>query len=594
MLGVEQTTDFTCQVRQTVAHSENLSERTRRWMNHLYARRSTRVRPATGFTYQPEPRTIGLFARGRQLVAGNFLFAGHLVEAPETPLWGLTMPDQRFEEDLHGFTWLDDLAAVGDAAARQRAQSWTFDWIARFGNGRGPGWTPDLTGRRLIRWINHAIFLLNGQESAASEAYFRSLAQQTIFLGRSWRGARPGLARFEALTGLIYAGLALTGMDAHVAPATRALARECEAQIDAEGGIPTRNPEELLEVFTLLIWADSALSGAGRMAPREHLEAIERIAPTLRALRHSDGGLTRCHGGGRGHEGRLDQALASAGVRAGARSGLSMGFARLHAGRTSVIVDAAAPPSGPASYDAHASTLAFEMTSGRRPVVVNCGSGASFGEEWRRAGRATPSHSVLSVENYSSSRLGSGRRAGMLVDIPQHVPMQQTVGLEGVSLHAGHDGYAATHGLTHLRRLDLSADGSRLVGEDTLATDRPMDRAQFDYAMERAGEEGIVYRVRFHLHPDVDVALDMGGNAVSMALKSGEIWVFRHDGAAGLRLESSVYLENGRLKPRATKQIVLTGRIVEYACRVSWSFAKARESLVAIRDLERDEILTPT
>ena len=53
-----------------------------------------------------------------------------------------------------------------------------------------------------------------------------------------------------------------------------------------------------------------------------------------------------------------------------------------------------------------------------------------------------------------------------------------------------------------------------------------------------------------------------------MALKSGEIWVFRHDGSGELSLEPSVYLENGRLKPRPSKQVVLSGRAMAYATRV--------------------------
>ena len=50
-----------------------------RWagtLDRLALVRARRARPATGFTRHPEPRTIGAFARGRQLVAGNFLFAG--------------------------------------------------------------------------------------------------------------------------------------------------------------------------------------------------------------------------------------------------------------------------------------------------------------------------------------------------------------------------------------------------------------------------------------------------------------------------------------------------------------------------------------
>ncbi len=226
-----------------------------RAMHRLHARVSTLARPATGFVSQPEPRSIGSYARGKQLSAGNFLFAGFLIEAKGKAIWDIPVPDHRFEDALHGFAWLDDLAAVDDAPARSRAQDWTFDWILRFGQGGGPGWTPDLTGRRLIRWINHAILLLNGRDKAQAQAYFRSLGQQTIFLSRRWKTATPGLPRFEALTGLVYAGLALTGMERHVASASAALARECVREIDSDGGITTRNPEELLRVFTLLTWA---------------------------------------------------------------------------------------------------------------------------------------------------------------------------------------------------------------------------------------------------------------------------------------------------------------------------------------------------
>ena len=573
---------------------ESWPARKTRWMNRFHARLSTIARPAAGFVSQPEPRTMGSFARGRQLTAGNFLFAGYLVEAPKNPMWELPMPDPTFEEELHGFAWLDDLAAVGDVAARQAAQLWTRGWIEGYGRGRGPGWSPDLTGRRLIRWINHAVFLLNGQDRAMSKAYFRSLGQQTIFLSRRWHVASAGLPRFEALAGLIYAGLSLTGMDRYVGPAIKALARECAAQINAEGGIPTRNPEELLEVFTLLTWCASALSESGRSPLREHVQAIERIAPTLRALRHADGGLARFHGGGRGAEGYLDNALAMSGVRAGVSTELSMGYARMSAGRTTIIVDASPPPSGTASYNAHASTLAFELTSGRRPLIVSCGSGGSFGMAWRRAGRATPSHSVLGIEGYSSARLGAkgfvgGRQRELLSDVPRDVRVQQTQLPDGKSLQASHSGYVSTHGITYVRRLDMSSDGRAVTGEETLHVLTDADKRLFDRVLDQSKLQGIAFATRFHLHPDVDAEIDLGGTAISLALKSGEVWVFRHDGAAKMTLEPSVYLEKGRLKPRATKQVVLSAAAMDYATRVTWTLAKAQDTPFSIRDLERDD-----
>jgi uncharacterized heparinase superfamily protein len=572
-----------------VTERAGLSARRTQALHRLHARWAGLARPATGFVLQPEPRSIGLYARGRQLVAGNFLFSGHLIEAPGLSIWDIAIPDPAFGDEVQGFSWLDDLAALGDSAARKKAQDWTWGWIARFGRGTGPGWTPDLTGRRIIRWINHALFLLNGHDRTATDAYYRALSRQTVFLSRRWQTAAPGLPRFEALTGLIYAGLALTGMDRHVVRARAALARECATEIDAEGGIPTRNPEELLEVFTLLTWAAQALTETGRRPGAAHLAAIERITPTLRALRHSDGGLARFHGGGRGLEGRLDQALASSGVKPAPLTGLAMGFARLSGGRTSVIADAASPPDGLASTSAHASTLAFELTSGRRAVIVSCGSGAPFGADWRRAGRATASHSTLEIAGFSSSRLGGGGQE-QLADRARVRLSDMAVDPAAARLAMSHDGWQLTHGLTHMRHLTLTHDGRQLTGEDTLQAVTPADRRRFEQVMTRTRLQGVPFMIRFHLHPDVDAAIDMGGAAVSLALKSGELWIFRHSGGADLSLDPSVYLEKGRLKPRPTTQIVLSATLQHAEARIGWTLAKAQDTPLAIRDLDRDDL----
>lgn len=567
-------------------------------MHRVHARRASRARPATGFVSQPEPKTIGHFARGRQLVAGNFLFSGSLTEAKGTSIWDIAADNAIVADELQGCAWLDDLAAVGDAKARACAKDWVWEWINRYGRGRGPGWTPDLVGLRLIRWIQHGFFLLRGQEKDASAAFYRSLAQQTIFLSRRWSKSQHGLPRFEALTGMIYAGLSLEGMERHVDPAVAALARECSKEIDDTGGIPTRNPEELLEVLTLLTWAVQALTEMDRQPPAPILTAIARITPTLRALRHADGGLARFHGGGRGLDGRLDHALAASGDKTRPGEGLHMGYARLSAGRTSLVADAMPPPTGPTSVNAHASTLAIELTSGRRPLLVNCGSGRSFGEEWRRAGRATPSHSTLCIDGYSSSRLGppsrlAASRQELLVDIPQNVVAEFSTLHDGRRLEMSHDGFRLTHGLTHARTLDLAVDGRGMVGEDLLTTLTDLDKQKFEVAVDQSALQGVQYALRFHLHPDVDATIDMGGAAISMALKSGEIWILRHDGHAQMTLEPSVYLENGRLKPRPTQQVVLSGRTMAYATRVRWSLAKAQDTPEGVRDLVTDDMMKP-
>lgn len=576
-----------------MAQTNNLSQLYLQLMHGLTARALRFSRPETDFKAAPEPRSIGSYARGKQLCAGNLMFAGHLVEAPGKAPWDIPVREQEFLDEVHGFGWLDDLAAVGTPTAGKLAEAWTTDWIRRYGGGRGAGWVPDLTGRRLIRWVHHGLMLVQGKSPKARDEFFLTLGRQAMFLGRRWSKAAPGLPRFEALSGLIYAGLSLKNMQHYVAPATSALARECRTQIDASGGILTRNPEELLEVFTLLTWTAAALRDADWTPAPAHLEAIDRIAPTLRSLRHSDGSLARFHGGGRGIEGRLDHALVQSGNKTVESNALAMGYARLSAGRTSVVIDAARPPFGRTSINAHASSLAFELCSGRRPLIVNCGSGVSFGADWRRAGRATPSHSTLYIDGLSSARLGrtlsyGGHAREALTDGPTELLCEISQMGDKIRFEGGHNGYVALNGLTHVRKLDLSADGRSLIAEDILMAIDDKDKRVFSKAFEASELAGLGYQVRLHLHPDVDPQIDLGGRAVSLTLKSGEIWLLRFDSTCQMQLENSVYLETGRLHPRATKQIVLSQRAIEYASRISWSLSKAYDTAVAVRDVHLD------
>lgn len=558
-------------------------------MHRRHARRAAKSAIDTAFVTVPDPRTIGVVARGKQLLEGNFLFSGLLVEEPNTSIWDVAAHNPSVSDEIHGCGWLDDLAAVGDDRARSKAQAWVSEWIERFGDGRGPGWTPGITGRRLIRWINHGYFLMRGQDKAAAARFFQCMGQQTLFLSGRWPATSPGIRRFEALAGTIYAGLSLEGMKEHIAGAVVALATDCDTQIDPKGGIANRNPEELLEVLSLLNWTRDILSENDHPVPEPITAAITRIAPVLRALRHADGGLARFHGGGSGIEGRLDAALANAGVRTPPTHDLHMGYARLSSGRTTIIVDAAPPPAGEASADAHASTLAMELTSGRRPVIVNCGSGARFGQEWRRASRATPSHSTMMIEGISSSHLatksGSGAQRELLEEVPQLVRFNHTATDTGRKLELSHDGYQASHGLTHARILSLSVDGRTLEADDILTTLTDADKARFSKVLKSSADAGIPYAIRFHLHPDVSAYVDSTGKAASLQLKSGETWVFQHDGTAKLTLSASVYLQNGRLKPRATQQMVLSGHALAYATRVRWSLAKADDTPSFVRDV---------
>ncbi|TVP74283.1 MAG: heparinase [Rhodobacteraceae bacterium] len=542
----------------------------------------------------PAPHRIGQYARGQQMIAGRFVLAGEVIEA--RPYLSFTATSAEAVDALQGFDWLDHLAAVGDGAARKFAQAALHDWIAEFGHGAGPGWAPELAGRRVSRLIAHALFLTQGMGATDQARFAQIIALHARYLARAAMRAAPGLARIEALAGYLHAALVLDGMADRVPVILGQVQDSAAGMIGADGGIASRNPEELLTMFEVLTAVAQDLSDRDTTPPPPLLDLLDRIATALRVLRHADGGLARFQGGGRGADGVLGDAL---GIHARQRPKAlraplpeaAMGYVRLGAGRCSVLIDAAPPPLGAAAGGAHASTLAFELTSNRRPLIVSCGDGRSFGAEWHRASRASASHSTLSIEGFSSSRFARATQAHQrLDDGPRHVRVKLHHDAQGRSVALSHDGYLPTHGLVHERSLGLSSDGRVLHGRDSLtATGQDAER-RLDAALARTGGAGAAFALRFHLHPDAEAALDMNATAVSVALRSGEIWVFR---AAGLQLEltASVYLEKGRLKPRPSRQIVLSLRANAYRTQVNWTLAKAQNTPLALRDLGQDDPL---
>ncbi len=506
--------------------------------------------------------------RGAAMLEGRWSFGDVAARgAPGAPPWEAPGAPRA----AHGFGWLGDVAAAAPDAARD----WTAAWLARFGAGRGPGWTAALAGRRAGAWLDHP----DGAPQGAALAI--ALSRHAAFLRRR-RGAAPaGRPRLEAGVGLLRAALALGAADPPGGPLAEALAGDARSALEAAE--TARDPGAIADAVVLMAAALGALEGAGRPVPGALRAAGARGAALLRGLRHADGTLPRLQGGGPGDPARMDAALAALRAPARAAEPPVAGYARLASGRTTVILDGAAPPAGRAGT-AHASTLAMEVTSGRRPLVVSCGPGAAFGADWRRAGRSTGSHSVLSLDGLSAARLEPRRDGGVeaLVAGPGEVRCGVLPGPAGRAgaLQASHDAWRGSHGLTYGREVRMLPEGRGVEGEDTLAALDAADRAR----LAAAGPRGLPFDIRFHLHPQVDVARAPEG--ARLAARSGEMWDLAHDGACELRIEASVYLDARASAPLAARQVVLSGRASGPVTRVRWRIEKAEGTPDWLRDLE--------
>jgi uncharacterized heparinase superfamily protein len=366
--------------------------------------------------------------------------------------------------------------------------------------------------------------------------------------------------------------------------ATRRLVEELERQILPDGGHISRNPDALIDLLLDLLPLRQAFSSRNVAPPPGLLNAIDRMMPMLRFFRHGDGNFAHFNGMGATHPDLLATVLAYDDARgAPLSSAPHSGYQRLEEGNVVVLMDTGRPPPIALSQEAHAGCLSFELSAKNQRIIINCGLPATNRETWRQVARATAAHSTVTFNDTSSCRFlesSTFRRLVFGAPItagPRNVQVNRDDGKDSTLLHASHDGYADQYNVIHRRSLMLTADGSRLDGEDSfeLADANKLPDSQQDE-----------FALRFHLHPSVKANRLTDSHGVMLMLPDRQVWTF-NTFEEEVAIEESVYLA-GADGPRRTVQIVVYGRVRKDP-RVRWSFAHVAPAPHAERVLQEHQ-----
>ncbi len=489
---------------------------------------------------------------GARLIKGE-LEIGGAVKVLRPGGWADLAGSPVMRSAANGFTWLRDLRALGTDAARLRARALVTDWIANppvdFIAQR-----PDVAGARIAAWLGHYEFFA----ATADDAFRQRLMGRLVADARSLSAALPAeeldARALTAMKGLVAAAVTLREHTGFLTRALRFLPQEIARQVLPDGCHAERSPAAQLSALQDLTEIRALLQISQTTPPPVLANAIERMAPALRMMRHGDGGLCLFNGSREESGPLIDLVLTQAGRAGRGPSVLTDGgFHRLQAGRSVLIVDCGVPAPSGLDRLAHAGTLSMELSIGRDRLIVNCGAFIAGPPEWRDASRSTAAHSTLVIGDHNSSELkpeGLGRR-------PTTVEVQRQEAAGAHWLDVSHDGWRRSFNAVHRRRLYVSESGEDIRGEDMIESPEPQP-----------------FTLRFHLHPEVQASIQQDGGTVLLRLRSGSFWRLRADGAR-LNMEETIYL--GGAEPRRGEQIVLTG-FADGPQHVKWAISKVERA----------------
>jgi uncharacterized heparinase superfamily protein len=512
----------------------------------------------------PRDHVLGDRARGDALLAGR-LRLGSVELALADIDFGAVGTRGALARELHGFTWLRDLAASASREKGARmAEAIAGRWLIAHGTRPDDAWAPDLWGDRILFWTAYAPYILSSRDAAYRSALLNTLARGARHLDANADKAQPGLPRITAWAGALVAALTLQGAHKRLSHAESGLMRALAAAQFEDGGLMTRSPEEQLLLVDRLGLVRAAYSAAKQGLPDALENAASAALAALHGVTMGDGALSSWQGGNPGDPARLAALVEGCGLRARPlRQARGWGYQRLSALGTIIVVDAAPPPSQRMAATGCASTLGIEISDGAQRLVVNCGGPGSvpteLSDDLVQALRSTAAHSTLTLgDTNSTAILPDGTLGKGVAD----VAIERSEDNDSSRIEASHDGYVKGFGLVHQRRLSLGNDGKEVRGEDRLVAKG-----------RRRIREAAPYAIRFHLAPGIEATVTADGMGALLRSAGAPPWNFRCRGAM-LQVEESLFID-GHGKPIPTLQLVVVGETSAIGGEIAWQFRRS-------------------
>ena len=440
-------------------------------------------------------------------------------------LWDNENINKNFRK-LNNFYWFFSLDLK---SSKKNTQKIIYDWIKKNFRYNSKSWEFDITSKRIIAWLSSHNLTIEESGKDYQDQFNMMIQKQTNHLINEINSSKNLDSRMIGCAAIILVGLCYRDEKNYLVYGLNLLKKISKFALDNQGFPKSRNIKQLIFYLKYFILIREWFKETQIDVPEQINETIYYLGQGYAFIWQNIKFDVLMNGNNLSNNIEFDQYLKRIGYKFKNENKEFGGYAVLHNKKISLVMDVGPPPISKLSSNYQSGALSFEICSGGKKLISNCGYYNNINSKLIELSKSTATHSTLIIDDNSSCQYKKINNKDYLINNNFRILKKSIIFEKNYwKINAAHDGYQKKYDTIHEREIEFYPEQLKFVGIDKI--------------LNKKNNFNIKFEVRFHLEPNVKLMKTQDNKTILIELED-DGWKFTCDNY-DINIESGLYFGN--------------------------------------------------
>ena len=456
---------------------------------------------------------------------------------------------------LNNFYWFFSLDLK---SSKKNTRKIISDWIKKNSKYNNNSWEFDSTSKRIIAWLSCHNLTIEESSKDYQDQFNEMIQKQSNHLINEINRSKIIDDKMIGCAAIILVGLCYKNKNNYLTYGLNLLKKISKFAFDNNGFPKSRNIKQLIFYLKYFILIREWFRESHVNVPDQINETIYYLGQGYAFVWQNIKFDILMNGNNLSNNVELDYYLKRLGYKFKNTNQEFGGYAILHNKKISLVMDIGPTPVSKLSTNYQSGALSFEICSGGKKLISNCGYYSNKNLKLIELSKSTATHNTLTIDDNSSCQYQKIDNKSYYINDNLKILKKDIVFEKNYwKINASHDGYKKKYDTIHEREIEFYPEQIKFVGTDKIL----IKKTNFN----------IKFEVRFHLEPNVKLMKTQDNKTILIELED-DGWKFTCENYE-INIDNGLYFGNKNSYTQ-NQNIVISGITSDQNENIIWQLSK--------------------